>query len=83
MDPEFKTFIDSVAPSCAEAERHANGPNPVQNTVRRLKEWLVLVADILNAIGPYSCELRPFRKIKSVYAECSVRREAIGHHGLI
>jgi hypothetical protein len=82
MDPEFKTFIDLVEPSCAKAEGHgATRAYAVQNAVRRLKELFVFLADVLNAIGPYSCELRPIRKVRDAYARCCAR-EAIGYHGL-
>jgi hypothetical protein len=84
MDPEFKTFIDLVEPSCAKAEQHgATRASTVRNALRRLTDLCAFLADVLNAIGPYSCELRPIQNIKSVYAKCCTRREAIGHHGLI
>jgi len=84
MSPELKAFIDSVCDSVPEDVRNRDAAT--QSTLREVAHkagaLLGLIADALERLGPYACELRPVRQVKRAIAECCARREAIGHHGL-
>ena len=83
MSPELKAFITSLA-DCPALDLPAG--NQLVHFLRRITEtaraMLTAITNALEEIGPYSCELRPMRRVKDVLAHCCTRRDAIGYHGL-
>jgi hypothetical protein len=74
MDPEFKAFVEAVAPECAKARR--------RNPFAAAGEILVEVfTDAINDIGAFRCDLRPFQRLRAVCRKCEIK-QAIGYHGL-
>jgi len=83
MDPEFRAFIDSVTEPVTKVKHSGTyAAHKTQPAAESLTEIFALLANAFREIGPYGCQLRTTRRIKSV-AKCCARREAIGFHGLV
>ena len=75
MDPEFKEFVEALAPECAKTRR--------RNLFAAVAHSLVEVfTDAINDIGAFRCDLRPFQRLRAVCGKCEIR-QAIGYHGLV
>jgi hypothetical protein len=84
MSPELKAFIYSMKASTADDSRAQTGPaHNLLRTIAGKTAWLfTLIANALQEMGPYACELRPVGQFKSAVGKCGTRGDVIGHHGL-
>jgi hypothetical protein len=78
MDPEFKAFIDAIAPECSKA-RKPSFLGRVKNAPRNI---YTVFADAINDIGAFRCDFRPFQRLREVCKKCEIK-QAIGYHGLL
>jgi hypothetical protein len=78
MNPEFKAFVENICEGNEEEVVVA-----VAAPAKRTTSILGMIADFLEEIGPYYCELRPSRRVKPVTVEYCTQREVIGYHGLV
>lgn len=69
---EFKTLIYALS-GCEVREE------PPTNLGHRILSNLTTV---LEEMGPFSCELRPWHRAQNVVERCH-RHDAIGYHGLV
>ena len=84
MDSEFRAFIDLILQPATKAKHSGtNATSETQPAAGSLREIFALLANAFREIGPYGCQLRTTRRIKSAYAKCCARRETIGFHGLV
>ena len=80
MDPEFKAFIEAMAPECAEARRRRR--TPLRRLLTALSDAYELFDDAITAVGAFRCDFRPFQRLREVCERCKPER-GIGYHGLV
>ena len=83
MSPELKAFITSIA-DCPALDLPAENQRVhfLERITEAARAMLTAITNALEEIGPYTCELRPVRRVKTALAQCCPRRDAIGYHGL-
>lgn len=87
MDPEFKAYVEMVkgANGSRRASAGWESADAAQSVVAATKSFFTRIADMLEGLPPYYCELRMLPRANS--DRCSSRnsshKDAIGYHGLV
>jgi hypothetical protein len=83
VNREFRAYVRAVVSDAgvdcgkqAAAHRSSALSRGFRNLVARVFEFL-------EANGPYYCELRPMRSVRSALEKCCKPKEVIGFHGLL
>lgn len=77
MNAEFKAYIHAVT------DGSCGGSRAPFSLRKNIKKVFAFFADLLEAIGPYYCELRPMTRVRGAFAKCCPAKQAIGFHGLV
>ena len=85
MHPEFKQYIQTIAPGCAKqrAKQHEEAASVASRLLAVVRGVLSLMADVIEDLSPYYCELRPVSRVRHTMEKCRPRTQAIGYHGLV
>jgi len=85
MHPEFKAYVEAVTTTANHVQpARANGRSySAQPVAAKTRNFLTFLADLLDELPPYYCELKMLPKVNKSRNCCSSRRDAIGYHGLI
>ena len=75
MHAELKAYIHAVTDGECSKRTASSAVREFSRTA------LAFVTDLLQAAGPYYCELRPMKRVRGAIAKCCPK-QAIGFHGL-
>ena len=86
MHPEFKAYVeavcdtvDGVQPARVTSQSHPG----VQPATATPKSFFRVIADFLEELPPYYCELKMVPGVKRITRQTSQHHDAIGYHGLV
>ena len=86
MHPEFKAYVEAVCDTVdgVQPTRVTGQSNrDVQPGTTTPKSFFRVIADFLEELPPYYCELKMVPGVKRISRQTSQHHDAIGYHGLV